>query len=280
MTDLTGADYYDGAEWIPLTFGGATPPIETVHKVVIPTIQSNAAGAATDYDSGDNYPSTVDMWHWPTSRIVPASEPTSRRMGSILGMGIGNSFVQDLASTLGENERILIVNTAVGGTGFTLPSTNSFSSALTWDRNAADDGNNLALRTRDALVSVLGSLAPGSEVVAFLANHGSTDGSNGTPKAVFKAMLEDWVDWIRTEIGAPTVPYLMMQMRPSLLVETRHRIIDEAQQEVAADPTYVNVGYATSPDGSIYNKADSVHFNALGVRTIGHSLYDLYEAVS
>lgn len=121
---------------------------------------------------------------------------------------------------------------------------------------------------------------------ARIANHGSTDGSNinaqpnsAAAKAQFKGLLEAWIPWLRTQMSTPTVPYLMMQMRPSLLSETRHNINDQAQQEIAADTAFVNVGYATSPNGSSYNRADSVHFNALGVRTIGHSLFDVFEVM-
>lgn len=249
--------------------------------VIVGTIQSNMRGAATDYDSGDQYPAGVKMWNWATNSMVDAAEPSSN-LDSFAGMGAGNTFVKDYyANSLAPGRRLLYVNTALGGTGFTTPSTNVNGSSFHWRYNLTDDANNLALRTRDRLQAIMATLPPGSRIVAYLANHGSTDGSNNTPKATFKGYLEEWIGWFRTAMGTPTVPYIMMQMRPSLVInETRHRIIDEAQQEVAADnANFVNVGYTLAPNGAEYNKADTVHFNALGVRTIGHSLYDVFAAM-
>lgn len=268
-----------GGMLVPVTRHGFAEIATGAFDVIVPIGQSNARGAATDYDLSDAYPDGVFMWHWGLGSIVAASEPLSNNDG-FAGMGIGNTFVQDyVAERLAPGRKVLVVNTAYGGTGFSTPSTNSGGSSYTWDRTAADNAYNLALRTRDRLQSIMASLPASSEIVAFLANHGSTDGTNNMAKATFKSKLQDWITWIRDELDVPTTPYLMMQMRPSLLSEPRHNNIDQPQQEVAADPTYVNVGYAFSPNGAEYNKADSVHFNALGVRTIGHSLFDVYDAM-
>lgn len=248
--------------------------------VIVGLIQSNMKGAATDYNSGDQYPSAISMWDWSVGAMVPAIEPTSNLDLGAPGMGAGNTFVKDyFTERLAAGRRLLYVNAAIGGTGFSLPSTSSGHPNYTWDRTLTDDSENLALRTRDRLNAIMASLPAGSEFVALLANHGSTDGTNAMSKATFKAKLGDWVNWIRSQIGAPNVPYVMMQMRPSLLTEGRHNNIDSASQEIAADPTYINVGFATSPNGTEYNKADSVHFNALGVRTIGHSMFDVFDAM-
>ncbi len=259
---------------------GEEPPAGAPYDVIVGLIQSNMRGAATDYDlTADQYTGPVDMWRWSSSTIVTATEPLSTRDSST-GMGAMNTFVKDYASqVLANGRRILIINTARGGTGFTTPSTNPAGTAYTWNRTAANDSNNLALTTRDALISIVAALPAGSRIVAYLANHGSTDGTNNTPKATFKAYLEDWIQWIRDETDTADVPYVMMQMRPSLLVEGRHLNLDNAQQEVAEAGTAAHIGFALSPNGSQYNKADSVHFNAEGVREIGHRLFDEYQTL-
>ncbi len=259
---------------------GEETPTEAPYDVIVGLIQSNMRGAATDYDvTADQYTGPVDMWRWSSNQIVSATEPLSTR-DSATGMGAMNTFVKDYQSqVLANGRRILIINTARGGTGFTTPSTNPAGNAFTWNRLGAIDANNLALTTRDALVSILAELPAGSRIVAFLANHGSTDGTNNTSKDAFKSYLEDWIQWIRTETNTLTVPYIMMQMRPSLLIETRHLNIDTAQQEVAAAGAEAYIGFSLSPNGTQYNKADSVHFNAEGVREIGHRLFTTYQSL-
>jgi hypothetical protein len=184
-----------------------------------------------------------------------------------------------VSQVLSPGRKVLIVNTTRGGTGFTTPSSNSFGNAFHWRQDLADDANNLARRARDAVQTALAAAGPGSQVVAFCANHGSTDGTNNTAKATFKAYLQGWITWLRSELGVPDVPYLMMQMRPDLIAaETRHKNIADAQAETAAELS--KVGYSLSPVGSSFYKADAVHFNAAGVRQIGHNLFDTWAAMS
>lgn len=245
------------------------------YDVIVAMIQSNMRGAATDYVASDQYPAGVVMWNHATSQIVPAAEPQSN-WDNFNGMGASNTFIKDwVQNRLAAGRKVLIVNTTRGGTGFTTPSSNSFGSGFHWRYDLADDPNNLAIQARNAIRGALAAAGPNSRIVAFLANHGSTDGTNNTPKATFKGYLQAWINWIRGQLGATDVPYLMMQMRPSLIAaETRHKNIADAQAETATELPLV--GYALSPNGTEYNKNDAVHFNAAGVRIIGHNLYAKY----
>lgn len=250
---------------------------EPGYDIIVPIIQSNMRGAATDFTVDDSdYPDNVFMWQHASGTIVPAAEPQSN-LDNHVSMGGSNTFVRAWAANrVPSNRSVLIVNVARGGTGFTTPGSNPFSSAFHWRHDLADDTSNLARRGVDTIRAALVAAGPGARIVAVLANHGSTDGTNNTPKATFKAYLQAWITWLRTELEIPTVPYLMMQMRPDLAAaETRHRIIDEAQRETADELPYV--GYAYSPVGSMYYKADVVHFNALGMREIGTRLYAQYD---
>lgn len=269
--------------WAPIGRStAATHPLEEDpgYDVIVPIIQSNMRGAATDYTTLDAaYPGGVFMWDHATSTIVPATEPQSN-LDNHVSMGGSNTFIRAWSEQkLAAGRQVLIVNIARGGTGFTTPCSNPFNNQFHWRPDLPDDANNLARRGAEAIQAALAAAGPGSRVVAFLANHGSTDGTNNTPKATFKGYLQSWIPWLRTELGVPTVPYLMMQMRPDLVAnETRHRIIDEAQRETAAE--LPNVGYAYSPVGSAYYKADAVHFNAAGMREIGTRLFAQYDAAA
>lgn len=272
------AAYHGGEIHYPWTHDPEPQPDPTLgYDIIVPIIQSNARGAATDYVAAgiDAYPADVYMWDWASGSIVPAVEPIPHLdTGSPGGMGIGNTFAKAYRADR-PDRKVLIVNCGHGGTALTTPSTNVKGPNYCWDRALADGPENLALRTVEQLNSIIETAGPGSKIVAFLANHGSTDGTNNTPKATFKALLQDWITWFRPQVGADEVPYLMMQMRPNLVAnETRHRIIDEAQAETASE--LAHVGYTTSPVGETFYKNDSVHFNAAGVREIGTRLYGIY----
>ncbi len=252
------------------------------YDIVVPIIQSNARGAATDYeaDTTDRYPDSVQMWLWPDGGNLPAREPLPN-LDAFDGMGIANTFVKDYAQhSLKDGRRVLVVNLARGGTGFSAPGTNDKGPKLCWDHRAPDDESNLALRAVESLEKIRIQLGSGTHrYVAFLANHGSTDGMNNLDKATFKAKLRDWISWLRQQLGAEQASYLMMQMRPDLVAnELRHRLIDEGQAETAREMASARVRYVPSPNGPEYFNQDPVHFNAAGVREIGHRLYAAFNS--
>ena len=275
-----GYDYKNAYNMANILTALAALPVTTTsgYDVVVGWIQSNMRGAATDYaDPTDTAPSNVYEWNWSTNTIVPATLPGSNLDG-FNGMGVMTSFVNDYA-TAHPDRKVLRLNVARGGTGFATPSTNTSNGTnytnLSWRRDLPDTSDNLALVATRQVQTALSAAGTGSKIVAMLANHGSTDGTQNTPKATFKSYLQDWITWMRTQLPVSGIPYLMMQMRPDLVAaETRHAIIDAAQSETASELT--NVGYVLSPTDTSNFKADSVHFNAKGVREIGHRLYTRY----
>lgn len=256
------------------------PPLPPV-RVIVGLGQSNVRGAADDYDRvADQYnDADVFMWNWGGHQMQKAAEPLATQDSSD-AMGVLNTFAKDYAAErLPSGAKLLVVNAARGGTGFSVPSSNPGNPDLHWRRDLPADANNLATTARAELLRIMAALPAGSEIVAFVANHGSTDGTNGMGKATFKGYLQDWITWLRTELGTPTVPYLMMQMRPDLLAnEERHRVIDDAQTETAAEMAHVYK--VASPAGPEFYRNDTVHFNAAGVRNIGHRLHDALPAAA
>jgi len=247
------------------------------YDIVVLVGQSNMRGAAQDYDANgtDAYPATVDEITWSGNTLGGLShavEPLPTRDAGT-GMGAGNTFAKRWANEKGTGRRVLIINAARGGTGFSLPSTGDDTAAI-WDVDATNDSHNLAWTTISAVQDAI-TRFPGSAVVAILANHGSTDGTNNLSRATMKARLERWIDTLRSQLGIPTVPYLMMQMRPDLISgQSNMKVIDDAQIDVTTERAHTAHGTSPNDSGS-WVSGSSVHFNAVGDRTIGSGLYDL-----
>jgi hypothetical protein len=267
---------------------GPVDPVPTGGPLVVFGVgQSIVEGAAVDAAASDaNYPSNVRMWHNPTSTIVPITEPISTLRGGTPGMSVLNTFVKDLAAA-NPTRDIVVANFAWGGTGFTLPDSNvnqadPNSPVRTWNHLAPS-----TYTTSNGVVHVVDRLShgavarmkqvlaavPGAQVAAVVANHGETDGINTAAKEVFRGHLIEWITWLRYQMGWTTVPFLMTQVRPDLITnEARFRNLDDAVKEITRRVPFT--AQALSPVGTqFYRTADSVHFNAAGVREIGHRLY-------
>jgi len=266
-----------------------TPPGPTIpttnFDIVVGFIQSNMRGRADDFDypTTDFYRDDVYQWDPVADAVIDAVEPAPV-FEQTPYMGPMNRFSRSYvdAGRLASGRRLLLVNLAEGGTGVTLPDSNG--GIETWWPNETATKVDLYQRALSELQVMWAAVGTGSKVVAVLANHGSTDGTNNTPKATFKARLYDVIQGIQGFLSAQgmaptsTTPYVMMQMRPDLIAaETRHKIIDDAQQEVAGE--WPSVRWVASPVGDEYERADSVHFNAAGVREIGTRMFSVYNAL-
>jgi hypothetical protein len=247
-------------------------------------IQSNVRGPNTanqadpTFDATDAYPSNVYEFRGSglgTARTIqPAAEPLYSE-DTTNGMGVLNRFVKSYA-TDHPDEKVLIVMMARGGTGVSTPDSNGNS--LTWQVDATDSGtatsNNLYAVAKRTWTAALTAAGAGSKVAALIANHGSTDGSNNLDPATYRTRLLAFIDGFRAHVGANT-PYLMMTMRDNLFSETRHKQLDDVQNEIPTLRQFVRK--APSPVGTQYYKStDTVHFNAVGARIIGTNLYSAF----
>lgn len=272
--NLTGSGAFTASAGVAVPAGN--------YDVVVGFIQSNMRGRADDFDypTTDFYRPGVYQWDPVTNSIAPAKEPAPV-FEQTPYMGPMNRFSRAYVDggSLASGRALLLVNLAEGGTGLTLPDSNGGKE--TWWPQETDPAKvDLYARATSELDAVFAAVGTGSRVVAVLANHGSTDGSNNTPKETFKSRLLDLITATQGFLfGAGYAPtartrYVMMQMRPSLRSETRHAIIDDAQQEVAAST--LGVRYSYSPAGAEFERPDSVHFNAAGVREIGTRMYAVW----
>lgn len=246
------------------------------YDILVGTGASNMVGRATDEGAVDTYSDRVFVYsqHGADQDSIQSAKEYLRHPDPSEGLSPFNTFVADyVANRLTAGRKVLIVPVAYGGTGFTTPDSNGNS--MTWRPDAAADANNRFLFAVNKVNDALAAAGSGSSVKAILHNAGSTDGSNNTPKETYRGYFNTFIDALRTQLGA-TVPFLMMQSRPDLMAaETRHRIIDEVQQETVVAKRYT--AYAYSPTATDTRMPDAVHFNAKGVRIIGHSLFDVLD---
>lgn len=246
------------------------------YDILVGTGASNMVGRATDEGAVDTYSDRVFVYsqHGADQDSIQSAKEYLRHPDPSEGLSPFNTFVADyVANRLTAGRKVLIVPVAYGGTGFTVPDSNGNS--MTWRPDAAADANNRFLFAVNKVNDALAAAGSGSSVKAILHNAGSTDGSNNTPKETYRGYFNTFIDALRTQLGA-TVPFLMMQSRPDLMAaETRHRIIDEVQQETVVAKRYT--AYAYSPTATDTRMPDAVHFNAKGVRIIGHSLFDVLD---
>jgi len=266
----------------------STPPVVTIptanFDIAIMYIQSNARGRADDFDTTlDVYREGVFHWNPTTNAVVRIDTEPAGTLGTfeqVPYMGPANRFSRAYVDggKLATGRALLMVNLAEGGTGVTLPDSNGGNE--TWWPGETAAKTDLYARGNAEMSALFAAVGSGSKVVAILANHGSTDGTNDTPKATFKSRVTDVINGVRTFLYANSmtdvlnIPYIFMQMRPSLRSETRHAIIDDAQVELANE--LPNVRYSSAPVGTTYERPDSVHFNAEGVRYIGNAMYGVY----
>jgi hypothetical protein len=262
-------------------------------KILVPTGASNMVGRETTDGLNDLYDSRV--WYIPQrganmGRPIKAKEYL-RHPDPTIAFGPINAFVAAFIAggRLAANERLLIVPRAYGGTGFSRPDSNNpgevapFANSMTWQPSALtqSDSRNLFWGMVTAVNAAKALAGAGSTVVAIIHNAGSTDGINNVEKEPYRVLFLEFIDALRAQLGA-TIPFMMMQSRPSLMTESRHRFIDEVQQETAGVKTGGTkrpyTGYSFSPAGDEYKASgDVVHFNGAGYRLIGAGLYGVMD---
>jgi RNAse (barnase) inhibitor barstar len=272
----------DRSSSIPVYVAQASTVPTSDYDIIVGFIQSNMRGRADDFDypTTDFYRPEVYQWRQSDNTPIVAIEPAPVFENTPY-MGPMNRFSRSYidAGALASGRHLLIVNLAEGGTGVTLPDSNGGKE--TWWPSETDPAKvDLYARALAELQAVFAAVGTNSRIIGILANHGSTDGTNNTSAATFTSRVTEVINGARNFIysngmsTSPYIPYIMMQMRPSLLSQTPHKTIDDAQQAMVG--TLPNLRYTYSPVGSAYEQPDSVHFNSAGVRIIGDSMYQSF----
>jgi hypothetical protein len=128
------------------------------------------------------------------------------------------AFAREYAKTT--DRKVLIVPAAVGSTGFTTTSVNPPAAGYsyvpgggTWDRTLVSDPLNLAALMISKAQAALTAGGTGSAIKAILWSQGEAD----TPvlnEAAYAAKLDDLISWSRTELGLPSLPWIIGSLVP------------------------------------------------------------------
>ena len=178
------------------------------------------------------------------------------------------TFGKHLADATGRT--VLLIPGARGDTSF------APKNGYTWD--PADNRARVNLYRR-AVAAIDAALAafPGSHVAAVLWHQGETDVPL-TSGPVYQAKLDSVIDDLRHRYG-PDVPFLLGQMVQEEM-ESSHKdysVINAVHEDTPN--RHRRVAFVPGPRGA-YNSATDRHYNAVGLRQLGRSMWDHYRRMS
>ena len=245
--------------------------VQKPYDLILVIGQSNAQGAGTPVLDKEVWP---NVWQYPAANkpqtgIIPAVDPM-RHQGGIVGPtghGPGLFFAREYAIQH-PSRNVLIVPAAYSGTGF---STSAPAAGGTWDWTKPDDGTNLALNAVRQTQAALTAAGPGARLAGILWHQG--EGDNGIP-AEYGDYLAGLIGWLRTELDAPDVPFVIGQfshevthLSTSYETITRHHISMQTRHE--------RTGFART-DQAMTKPGDRTHFSPRGQMRLGAAMYDAW----
>lgn len=259
-TGTVASGVRDDGSVFPDPTGTATQP----YDVVLVIGQSNAKGigyplANTDPVPGiDQYPALNKP---EAGAITPAIEPLLHQgpVAANPGTGFPIPFARAYRAA-NPGRRVLLVPAAWGGTGF---STSAPEQGGTWDWTAPDDGTNLAINAVTQTVAALAAAGAGARLAGILWHQGEGDGSVANEYA---GLLDGLIGFLRTELDAPTVPFIVGQMSPDRQGGGNAVIIDAAHQQTPA--RVERTAFAKTPPG-LHNPGDATHLSTRALELIG-----------
>ena len=249
------------------TGGGAT---SQQYDVVLIIGQSNARGAGSPVPEPDPW-AGIDQYpaanHAGAGTIIPAVDPLLHQDPRLVGAGFALPFARRYRQEHPDRQ-VLIVPAAYGATGF---STSAPDQGGTWDWTAPDDGTNLAVnavrQTQDALTAA----GSGARLVGILWHQGEGDGSIA---ADYHLYLDGLIAWLRDQLDAPDVPFVVGQMSPDRQGGGNGVTIDAAHQMTPA--RVERTAFAPTPPG-LHNYGDATHLATRGLQKVGLNFFDALE---
>lgn len=198
--------------------------------------------------------------------VAPAADPL---VGPFVAVGVGPamSFAREYVAE--QDREVLIVQTAVNGTGF------APSQGMSWDPDADGSVRNLYV---EAVDQVRGALAEGAgnRLVAILWVQGESDVGRLTEQE-YADELDAMIALLRADLGP--APFVVGQMTPEWIGD------DPARQAIDAvhrgTPARVpNSVFVAGPTGATNGAADLIHYDALGQREQGRRMYAAWARLS
>lgn len=236
---------------------GAAAPI---HLLIVAG-QSNATkrGNTTEAALGTAYDDArVLRWSHGSGTIIPETGT------NWLGSGFARQWIKD-----NPTKRILIVEAAVGSTGFwgtsLRPAPAGYSETSgTWDRTLTADPNNFPvtlLKDRVAAASAAAKELTGTEPpkIAMLWCQGENDTGHA---ADYGAKMDDLFSYARALWKTPNLPILVASMTPNTIRRTNGgTLLDRVQQDTPRRLPLT--AYHRGPEGLEENTANRTHYQPI-----------------
>lgn len=240
--------------------------------LVVPVLgQSNAygMGVGLDRDGLDRPHPRVHQYGMSgpdRHRIVLAVEPLLHEIPGG-GVGFGLTFAKNLADATGRH--VLLIPGARGDTCFTP------KNGYTW--NPADDRTRVNLY-RNAVRAIDDALSrdPRSKVAAVLWHQGESDVPL-TSGPAYQAYLDSVIDDLRHRYGTE-LPFLLGQMVPEEM-ELSHKDYSVIDAIHADTPNRRRRTAFVAGERGCTNSERDRHYNAAGVRAMGHAMWAGYRDV-
>ncbi|KQY25417.1 hypothetical protein ASD16_08420 [Cellulomonas sp. Root485] len=249
---------------IPAASTPTPTPLPDGYDVVAVLGQSNALGWGTGPDEPSAEVPDPRIWQWPGSgpdvdTVVPAVDPL---VGPFTASGVGPALSFARAYGAEHDREVVIVQAAVGGTGF------APAQGMTWDPELHGSVRNLydeaVGQVRDALAE-----GDGNRLVAVLWVQGESDVGRISPEG-YAAELDGLVARLRADVGP--APFVIGQMVPEWIAAdpTRGGIDSVHRQTAGRLPDTV---FVPGPSGMTNGPGDEIHYDALGQREQGRRMY-------
>ena len=185
--------------------------------------------------------------------IIPAAEPLDHPTKGKNKIGFGMTFAKHLNDYYEEKKVILLIPCGYGGSGFI--------------DNKWNKGDYLY---EDVVkrCNYIQQNFPGSKVTAILWHQGETDIGNGD----YQIQLDDFINNIRTDVSAESVPFILGGMVPYWVNLSDERKIN---QSIIKQSTtrHEKLGYADPNEPFViektHNSTDAIHYDAAGQRELG-----------
>lgn len=270
---------YVGGRWEGRPPSGSAGAVDVGYDVILGLGQSNMSGSASDFDTTNIDVPEPGIFQWAADgpvggfpkpgvlarSIEPLGHPDYSLPGHTANMGPLHEFARWYRLSQ-PNRRVIVVPAAYGGTPF--EGADSHAAGKSW-KVSAGAGNLLAnaIALTQAAIAAGGA---GSKLVAILWVHGEQDTTNGTSGATYRADLEAMIDYLRTQLAAPAVPFVIGQM-----LANRGASIDLIQAATPTRKPYTAYAAGPAPAGTYVDPVNgAIHYNAAGQRKLARAMFD------
>ncbi len=191
-------------------------------------------------------------------RWVPAREPLSFDKPTVVGVGPGFAFAREILRQ-DASATILLVPSAVGGTRIDLWKPGAYDS--TTKTHPYDDA---IRRARKAMES--------GELKGIIWHQGESDCTPAL-SAVYENKLRELIQRFRTDLNAPSVPFILGEISNFKQVENPSKdVINITIKKVAGSTTYSGFAETTG----LKHRGDSVHYDSPSARELGRRYAEVF----